>query len=53
MNSYDLFEPEIPAITFGEIIKNPIAVIFYFLCLWILVGWVVYSISYFKTALRG
>ena len=47
INYYDLMECDLPA-SFGEIIKNPIAVIFYLFCLYILIGWIIYSISYLK-----
>jgi len=45
-NYYDLSESELRTITFGEIIKNPIAIIFYLFCLWIFASWVMYSVRY-------
>jgi len=50
-NYYDLMECDLPA-SFGEIIKNPVAVIFYLFCLWILIGWIIYSVSYLKKSLQ-
>ena len=50
VNYYDLMECDLPA-SFGEIIKNPIAIIFYLFCLYVLVGWIMYSVSYCKLKL--
>jgi hypothetical protein len=50
INYYDLMECDLPA-SFGEIIKNPVAVIFYLFCLYVLIGWIVYSIFYLKKSL--
>ena len=47
INYYDLMECDIP-ISFFEIVKNPVAIMFYLFCLGITIFWVVRTIYYFK-----
>jgi hypothetical protein len=49
INYYDLMECDLP-VSFREIISNPIGLIFYIFCLWVLMSWIVYTFEYFKTA---
>lgn len=44
INYYDLMECDLP-ISFWQIIRNPVATIFYLFCLWILIGWIIYSME--------
>ena len=49
MTYAEYLEPDLPPISFFQIIKNPVAIVFYLFCLYILIGWIIYSIKSFKT----
>ena len=51
-NYYDLMECDLP-ISFSQIVKNPIAIIFYLFCMGILISWVIRTIYYFKLLRKG
>ena len=43
---FDVYEADLPPIGFGEIIRNPMALIFYIFCFWILLSFGIFFIKY-------